>query len=141
MNFREMAIQAHHKAEKETEARQEKTIARFAKRAVNTFYRSIANTPISVTPIGPELALLTIDGIEIEAREEHDAPEFYFEVMCPRCKEKSYVRTPTLADIGRALENGPNSCHCEAKRLTIQPGGWPEQMAEAFREAIYEMQS
>lgn len=143
MDFRELAIGEHHKAEQEMAELKVKRAKRFAGAATKAFSRSIADRSFSVTPIDPYLALIVIDGIEIEAREEHNAPEFYFAAECPECKEKSYVRTPTLADIGKALENGPKRCkHCEAKRAaTVMPGGWPEQIADAIREAVYEAQS
>ena len=113
MDFRELAIEAHHKAEQEAEVKRQKQSARFAKRAANTFYRSIVNMPISATPIDPRCALLVIDGIKVVAREECGAIEFYMDAACSRCEWKSPVHTPTLADIGKALEGLPECSHCD----------------------------
>ena len=142
MKFREMAIQAHHKAEQEAKAWRQDQADGFAKRATKTFYKSISGLLVTATAIEPGLALLVADGIEIQAREEYDGVEFYTRATCQECDKESFVRTPTIADIGEALENGPKRCdHCEAKYATIQPGGWSDQIAEAIREAIYEARS
>ena len=109
MKFREMAIQAHCKAEQEAKAwRQDQAIG-FADRAASVFKRSIAKVEILSSPIEPRLALLLVDGINIQAREECGGIEFYIHALCD-CGVRTYTHTPTLADIGKALENGPSAC-------------------------------
>ena len=110
MNFREMAIQVYHEAEQEQEAWRSDQSAGFAKRAARMFGRSIVEADVNATPIEPRLALLAIEDIEIEAREKHGGIEFFVVTVCADCGENIAVHTPTLADIGKALENGPPAC-------------------------------
>ena len=137
MNFKEIAIQAYHKAEQEAAAWRADQADGFAKRAVKVFGQSIVETDVVTEPIDPQTALLVIDDIEIQAREEYGGIEFDVISICPKCGENIGTRIATLADIGKALKAGPPACkHCEAKQ--VLPGGWPDQMADALREAVYE---
>ena len=68
--------------------------------------------PISATPIDPRRASLVIDGVTVVALEECGGIEFYMDVTCRHCEWKSPIRTPTLADIGKALEGLFKCSHC-----------------------------
>ena len=110
MDFREMAIQAHHKVETEMRLWRQGQAIEFAERAAKMFRRRIIDVPVKATAIEPRRALIKMDGIEIDAREEYDAVEFYTFTTCPVCEEESSTRTPTLADIGYVLENKRDVC-------------------------------
>lgn len=110
MSFRESAIRAHYEVKEEEQAH----AANFAIRALKSFRRSFTQEYIISDAISPRVALLKIDDVEIEARESCGGIEFFVVTVCSECGENNTVHTPTLADIGKALENDPPACkHCD----------------------------
>ena len=112
MDFRELAIREHHKAELAAEAWRQEQSADFAKKAARIFNRRISEVAVSVAPIDPRCALLVIDGIKVVAREECGGVEFFMDVTCCHCEWESPIHTPTLADIGKAIEGLFECSHC-----------------------------
>ena len=77
-----------------------------------------------------QTAELKRDGVEIEARQEYDFPEFYVVVECPTCGDKTYQHASTFADIGCAIQEGYLDCLvCTMSTVDTRPASKDEALA------------
>lgn len=113
MNLKDQALAEYEREKRESEAADKEralTLARFATQKFQSQFQ--VSDPLTFQPVSETHALLKIaEDVQVEARAEYDAIEFYAIVPCQRCEDIGRKRIATLADLGEAIRNGA-SCSC-----------------------------